>query len=505
MALDDLFSTLADATKGPAFDPEKDFRSFAKGLDAKLNDEGAGRLVDIVFRGSARLVMGYDSAKTDSLISQWLEAKSKSGISAEVIEPLRRKLQGAKDVMAARVWQSSLDEGVNIKGVEIRRMPTGDESRANPTSVQHGTIRNVHAIVRDAAAKHSVPLVEVDGPDLSTVLKTQRDFLGEQRKLKAIIPELRIPKTFSYREQKAAPTFPMVAKNCLEAHGRGKYFIETLEQWIKFEKWAVSQNQEDILQAHWVFQEYVEPMSNRPTSYRIFVDCLGNVMASQLLYGPKFSDERRVGIDDREADEGKSAEMMLEDPTSGHYLDSRAIASNRKFRVKEIDVPSTKKWSDGKGGFDWGNEEVVATDPKTAQKIYTHTNSRYATMKERTHEEVGGRITLGFEKGKFKPTKIEREILGAHNLDPKKPQISPALAAQAKKIARTLCFRPDGTVKSLYLGIDFIPTKDGNGVFLEANERPTLKTVQEAELLKKSDVPGWVIGKIIERLAGMKS
>ena len=291
------------------------------------------------------------------------------------------------------------------------------------------------------------------------------------------------------------PFFPVVAKNTGVGHGKSKYLIETQEQWDKFQGWVESSGEQKQVNEEWVFQEYIPPVTDRPISYRVIVDCSGNIITSQIIYGPEDTKNVRVLLSDRLPHEKNVTESSLEDPQNEHFLNARSIASNRAFVLKMVRIPQSRY--DSKDGY---IEKLAHTDPKTGERFWT---SSSGSRDVQSHEKMGGRIPLN-PKNKQRPISTTTEnILGALGLDKKTPGLPASIKLQASSIAR-LVGKQEKTVKALWLGIDFIPGKDGKNYFLECNWRPSLTAVADhlgKELNETTvEILQWLINQTIEHL-----
>jgi len=137
MPLDDLLAQLADiagvdsdapkkdnetaeaggaqTTEAPTHadsSPETHFMAFAREQDAELDETGAQRLVEIVFYGQPRLVLGYDGDRIEALRESWLtviETDPATTIGAEAAS-VRGRLLGVQQDVAAKAMELALRE-----------------------------------------------------------------------------------------------------------------------------------------------------------------------------------------------------------------------------------------------------------------------------------------------------------------------------------------------------------------------------------------------------------
>lgn len=175
-------------------------------------------------------------------------------------------------------------------------------------------IREVHDLISRDAKAARIGIVKSDVLEVKGRGLLKPSFFEEKENLEGAIDGLSFPKSLKYGEFCSKSFFPVVVKNPNESHGRCKYLVEDSETFAKFQAWVVDNSLGSNIEENWVFQEYIESPGDRPTSFRVLVDCRGEVLASQLLYGPERDNDRRVTLADRYPNQRNIPEAALEDP-----------------------------------------------------------------------------------------------------------------------------------------------------------------------------------------------
>jgi len=432
---DILTKGLKEAT--PSFDLKTDFQTFALTQDTTLDEQAAIRLADMIFNGTARLVP-YNASEIRALTRAWFLDLHNRNQPDNVINGIKANLIDVAERSSELDLRRTLRESnVKINAVLIRRTPTEQELPAVNQDRQiaiRSRLKIIHSLIQQSATENGIQTALLDQPDVRSDFTHRTDHFAELAHLSRTIPGLITPRTVKYSEQKKNPQFPIVAKKVTESKGIAKYLIENTEQWAKFVQWVEDKNLEEEVENFWFFQEYIQPPIDRPTSLRVFTDCLGNVMASQLLYGPKFENGLKTTVANRAETKKNDPETPLEDPNSPYFLNSRLIAANQQFASSQIDIPRTDIFLDSKRDEYWENQRLIYVDPKTGRRLYTHKIYPLGTIYETVYTRIMGRVTIGFNKGDFTPNEFERELLEAHNFNPADPRLPENLLTQARRI-----------------------------------------------------------------------
>ncbi|MCL4418921.1 hypothetical protein M1146_02335 [Patescibacteria group bacterium] len=290
-------------------------------------------------------------------------------------------------------------------------------------------------------------------PDLVDEIK-RTEILGS-------IPGIERPTEYTFTEVLRL-SGPFVAKDLRDDRGESVYYLEGRENIAKFIAWSFAFTIPDTLNRKklwkrsrriiaaseatrkgnwdwngfasmkpedgWVFQEYIETPSKFYTSFRILADGYGNIHYGTLIRSPQEKRVRRLH-DPRPKEDFNPAYAYLRKPGSPLYIDAPHIVSN------------------------------------TAQ----------------------GGIPIQLNGGKAAdPT--DREVLIAHNIDPKNPQIPKSIVKKARLIANAMGYAIP------YTGIDFIYNQGLQDRFLEANFFPTLSAqglgISDMEIEQRVQNPG---------------
>lgn len=248
----------------------------------------------------------------------------------------------------------------------------------------------------------------------------------ENAEVKKIVPDIKIPESYTLEEFLGNPTYPVVAafSHPEGVHGgKGIYLIEVPRQVEKIEKFLDAEGKP--LRDSFSFKKFIKTPSDYFTSYRVLVSAVGEVHASALVV----SDRKKSQVSNIRSDKDLDKLMAgitviqelidyLEIYGSPYYLKSKKIVSN---------VAS--------GG------RVIPLDP---------------TEKSRSI------------------TEDEKRILAQHNIvDQKAPE---EIIKQAKAIGAGL-----GRRMGLMVGIDFIQDGEGNFYYLETNDVPGVRAYVESK------------------------
>ena len=287
------------------------------------------------------------------------------------------------------------------------------------------------------------------------------------------VDNFRIPWTIryeDYHEQLADRT--IVVKNERRSRGAGKYFIETDKQFDTFVEWMDAHGDPD----DWSVQEYIPTPSNRPTSFKIAVDCTGSVLAAWLAYSAKFSEKVRLnGATPGEA--AKDPMKLLECPDSEFYLNALNVSSTKLF-----DIPPD-------------------VEPENGQTFSAEEKERYM---------VGGRIVLDGQPSSHPISRQEQRILRSHGIEGDNPvdaHLPQEVFRLASDIGREIGIEDD-TVKELFVTVDIVlDESDGKYKAIDINRRSGLVGFQDVlgsyDAAQDVDVLKWVIGKVVRNVSNM--
>ncbi|MCR4314269.1 MAG: hypothetical protein NUV84_03415 [Candidatus Uhrbacteria bacterium] len=354
----------------------------------------------------------------------------------------------------------------------------------------------VHQWLREMDKQGILKAIPIEEPvvpegDKAYVLRgkfiSYEDEISEMRER---VPEVLIPKVWNLEEFSRSPSFPVMLKDPTYNRGQCKYLIEDKRQWRRFLrfldaksvmkitperkqdlKWmrgvgssgltlgffedpnfvsdhdslkedgrydselqlardyykqvlrkealSLQHQGADFKKAFFQsvhLQEFIETPGDHYTTYRVLVTATGDIVAAALFYGVhRKSEEKKINDGSVESSDWSVDILGM----TGHsdYLRSRDVRSNLA-QAGEFILLKINEASD-------------------------------VTQHERTDEE--------------------REILSEHRLDVAHPILPPILEQQAVHIAKTV-----GRKKGLYLGIDFIQSRDGKFYWLETNTGPGL-------------------------------
>lgn len=354
----------------------------------------------------------------------------------------------------------------------------------------------VHQWLREMDKQGILKVIPIEEPvvpegDHEYVLRgkfiSYEDEISEMRKR---VPEVLIPRVWNLEEFTRSPSFPVMLKDPTYDRGQCKYLIENKIQWRRFLrflnaksvmkitpekkqelKWMrgigssgitlgffedssfvsdhdrlkedgrydgelqlareyykkVLREQALSLQQHGAdfkkfffnsvhLQEFIETPGDHYTTYRVLITATGDIVAAALFYGVHRKSEEKK-IDDGSVESFDSSIDILGKTGHSDYLKSRDVRSNLAQAGKFIPLRINE-----------------ASD---------------VTTRKRTDEE--------------------REILSEHGLDVAHPTLPSILEQQAVHLAKTV-----GRKKGLYLGIDFIQSRDRKFYWLETNTGPGL-------------------------------
>lgn len=250
-----------------------------------------------------------------------------------------------------------------------------------------------------------------------------------EAELSVIAPEVLRIEVADFEQFTEQPHFPIVAYMTGQGGGKGKYLLETDEQYQRLCQFFDMDNMTNNLKRLFHFKEFVTTPSDRFTSYRIITSSKGDVLFSSLL-ASSTTKSQEAFIQSPSAPEdlgqlGSSLLDYLEVPESPLYLRARHFTSNF-----------------GMGG------SIIPLNPTE--------HSRPITPEEQA-------------------------ILAAHNIqDQQVPQV---VIRSAKAIAAHL-----GPQAGLAFGLDFIQDPKGTIYFLEANAGPGVQAVNEVENYGNQDI-----------------
>jgi len=242
-------------------------------------------------------------------------------------------------------------------------------------------------------------------------------------------------------------------KNETVCKGQQKYLLNSAKQLERFQAWMKLHGKK----SDWIAQEFIETPGSAPCSFRVLVDCTGHIVASQISYGPP----NRMGVKKNKAndrDASEDAAKLLEYPDSDFFLDARSIASNHML-VREDDTT------------------------------------------------IGGRITLNPLPISHPYSRVEKDILRAHELDTDLPMLPAKVAGIASGVGRALGLKGK-KVHELVLGVDVIQRRGTNQFYvIEANRRPSMVPIRDllgsADSIKEVEAWRWLINGTLQRVTQM--
>ncbi len=386
-----------------------------------------------------------------------------------------------------------------IHSIEIGRPPQEGSER------RRSHVTRIHDLIRRGAGSLGLAVVEGEGEERKNSAAYRGNPVTHLRDLASVIPGLNLPETLGFDEwlQAGSPT-NFVAKDTNQAHGKGKYLLETPEQVAQLKRWVAGEakargvvpenygyeqftagglkaKRESDVRTGWAFQRFVDCPGGRLTAFRVIATCTGATLAGQLMYShPK--DGRPVTIQDRlpsfdaprpnwwseaSRDDAYKHDVYiarkdfptadLEIPKGDLYLGSRAIAANRMFRL------------------------ITGQELESKGNLYDPKGNRYDPKSDTRRnfvEPIGGRIVLGGTPLSHPISHEEAAILEAHGLDPVRPRIPEEMEAQSQAIARYLGVR-DGVIKGLWFASDWVQDEEGRAQLMEVNYRPDMGALQD--------------------------
>lgn len=334
----------------------------------------------------------------------------------------------------------------------------------------------IRSRLADWAAEYGIELIEIPGRlELNESSNLRPNPLDEYNDL-SDVPDIQIPKTVRYDDFIIGPFFPVVIKFWKGKSGLHKYKIDDSETFKKFQNWMEQFGDKE----EWVCQEYIETPSDSYSSYRVLVTCTGEIVASQIMYGPEKTDNMLVDKS-QEKNATDDPKWLLTDFTSEFCLTPLVIHSNRLL------AKTYKKYG--------GPGRIASLAPGAGLE-----------RNEYVQELIGGRIVLDPIARSHSISKRERDILKAHKLDPIAPKLPRKLHAVSSEVARRLCWDGEKRIKELWLGIDFLQnTRDRRMLLVEANRRPSLAAIRDLNggVDKLSDVGAltWLTRRVIVDIA----
>lgn len=203
---------------------------------------------------------------------------------------------------------------------------------------------------------------------------------------------------------------PLVLAYEMAHIGHAKYLLERPDQLRRFERFCAAFSALEVCQG-WTIREFVETPSNRYTSYRIMMSASGEYFGGLLNYSRIIKNQGEVVCNDRLDECGgvlRIIKQQLENPNSFHYLGARDIRC----------IP---------------RQDAI---PLLGERL----------VRPLTNEE--------------------ESLLEAHDVDPGRPCVPPAMLANAQAIVR-YC----GPRLGILQGLDFVQDK-----YLEINSDPGAST-----------------------------
>lgn len=275
------------------------------------------------------------------------------------------------------------------------------------------------------------------------------------------------------------PSVSMVAKLEGASFGQHKHLLNNDRRFSTFMSWFADNISEQG--GNWLLQEHIASPVGRPVSIRVLADCQGDIVGSQLMHGiPHNYDrddlaqlQRRSMAGSRRADK-EDPRALLTDPNSKYYLAPVPVASNRVILTED----GYRRWNEEASGYTTSASLVGGSAVLDPQPI----SHPYSTAERKMLRKLG--LTNGAVHAGTLPTE---------------------LVQNASAIAQRLTRDEKGRIKTLYVGVDYVPGKDGNYYFLEANRSPSMITVRDlfggVEVVRERDAFKWLIGTVVKKLA----
>lgn len=315
---------------------------------------------------------------------------------------------------------------------------------------QRASYERIQTLIGAYSKKFSVSVRRAPQIESRKQSSERPPFLEESAFLESQVKGIRFPKTVTYFDYNGHPTQqPVVMKNESVCKGQQKYLLENATQLHTFREWMKKHGKPD----DWIAQEYIESPGNAPCTFRVLVDCTGEILASHISYGFPRSMGMQKGSMGADPEDPPS---LLQSRGSDFFLNARSIASNHM---------------------------IVHGDDTT----------------------TGGRIVLDPLPTSHPYSSKEKNILCEHGLDEEQPLLPQELTRVASSVGSALGMK-EGKVQELVLGIDFIQRAGTNEYYmLEANRRPSMVTLRDklgsANSVKELDAWQWVIQGALQRVA----
>jgi len=334
--------------------------------------------------------------------------------------------------------------------------------------------------IGEAAELFGVP-VDVEDVDFSEDWPHRPTFFEDVDRLQSVVGgdnEVGVPATAHLAEIEELITAGLpagiVAKREGSSFGLNKHLLDTDKRFGIFMDWLEAHPEES---EHWLFQQHIESPVDRPVSIRVFVDCLGNVIGSQLQYGITY-DHPRSELQELQRDMLKGR-LDPDDPqwellkkSGPFYLSPKPVASNVVLLRQE------------------------------------HRYDDFRSVWRSSDTLIGGKVMLDAQPNSHPTSHLEHKILrdlGLEDEDDGVPRLPLSLARNAAEIAEILTRDDQGRIVALYLGIDYAIDQERDHFFLEANRRPSLMTIRDlfggADKVNEHTAFDWLIEDIVRRIA----
>lgn len=372
--------------------------------------------------------------------------------------------------------------------IEVNRIPANITRMSVPHSAE--SLSTIRALIEKYAKPFSFAVVETELTEGNTAQRRTSQ-LEEYERLRESGVRISMPKTWTLSQYQLAPVLPVVAKLQHTSKGRNKYLIENGDQFDCLRRWIETCGRPD----DWLFQEFIHCPSGSYSTFRVIVDCVGELHTSQIIYGapkdmPVFLDR---GADSHEC---RGALHSLEEPRSEFYLRSRDISSNRLFVSRRIAAEESTYVYDAAGS---GMYISIARHPE-----------EHDPWQEYYNEDgmIGGRLTLDPTPASHPYSDRERQILRDYGLADglrNTPSLPMELREAANRIGRTLGIE-GRRVKDLFFGVDFVQDASSRTMYLlEWNRRPSVASIRDyfggVPLVPEHQAYEWLIQRTIAGIA----
>lgn len=363
---------------------------------------------------------------------------------------------------------------MEINQIEIGRVPSREWTEGSIPTI-YRQLQDIRARAQEAG----LGIVDADYEERGGSTQHRGDMMKHLRRVETSVEtsaeDVQVPATRTWDKWSTNPSLPIVAKRATASQGLSKYLLENEEQKQRFIEWAQSERgtAAGIPTGEWIFQEFKECPGDRPASYRVMVDCTGDILASSLMYTHPNHPITQVQLGDRPNATRAIPEAPLEDWTDPRYLGARSIVSNRMFR---------------------NSSQMIR--PKGSPQIVS------------VRDQIGGRVVLDRMENSHPIDEVDASVLTAHGLDAQNPRLPHDLRQQSGRIGELLGME-EGTIKALWLGLDFVQDGKGKKWYLEANYRPEAFAIRDyhggMNKMTEGQAREWMLDRVFENIKRVRS